>query len=180
MDSPIQAGSFIRLLRGHKVILDRDLARLYGVTTKALNRAVSRNADRFPSDFMILLNAGEWEILKYQFGTSKWGGDRRALPRAFTEQGVAMLSSVLGSRQAIQVNIAIMRAFVRLREVVDANKELGRRLAEIEGVLAEHGAKLGEHAGLIQEGFEAIRRLMEAPELPRKRIGFGAPRPRRP
>lgn len=153
--------------------MDRDLARLYGVATKALNRAVTRNIERFPDDFMIRLTSQEWDILKCQIGTSRWGGDRRALPLAFTEQGVAMLSSVLKSPQAIQVNIAIMRAFVMLREAVMDNEELGRRLAEIEGVLAGHGSQLGEHARLIQEGFEAIRRLMEAPERPKRSIGFG-------
>lgn len=173
MDSPIQVGGLIRILRGRKVILDRDLARLYGVATKTLNRAVSRNIERFPDDFLIRLADPEWEILKSQIGTSRWGGDRRALPLAFTEQGVAMLSSVLKSPQAIQVNIAIMRAFVTLREAVMANEELGRRLAEIEGILANHESRFGEHAHLIQEGFEAIRKLMEAPEPPRNRIGFG-------
>lgn len=173
MDSPIQVGGLIRILRGRKAILDRDLARLYGVPTKALNRAVSRNIERFPDDFLLRVTPQEWEILKCQIGTSRWGGDRRALPLAFTEQGVAMLSSVLKSPKAIQINIAVMRAFVKLREAVMANAELGRRLAEIEGVLAAHGSQLGEHARLIQEGFEAIRRLMEAPEPLRKRIGFG-------
>lgn len=171
MDSPIQVGSLIRVLRGKKVILDRDLARLYGVRTKNLNRAVSRNRDRFPDDFMFRVTPQELEILRFQIGTSSWGGQRWA-PSAFTEQGVAMLSSVLRSPKATQVNIAIMRAFVQLREGLAAHGELGRRLAEIEGVLAAHGSQLGEHARLIQEGFEAIRRLMEAPEPPRKRIGF--------
>lgn len=172
MDSPIQVGGLIRVLRGKKVILDRDLARLYGVQTKALNRAVLRNLDRFPEDFMFKLTQQEARSSRCQIGTLKRGENIKYPPLAFTEQGVAMLSSVLRSPKATQVNIAIMRAFVQLREGLAAHGEVGRRLAEIEGVLAAHGSQLGEHARLIQEGFEAIRRLMEAPEPPRKRIGF--------
>ena len=153
-------------------MLDRDLARLYGVRTKVLNRAVSRNLDRFPDDFMFRVTSEEMEILRCQIGTSSWGGQRWA-SYAFTEQGVAMLSSVLRSPRASRVNIAIMRAFVQLRAALEAHGELGQRLAEIEGLLAKHGSLLGEHARHIQEGFEAIRRLMEAPERPKKRIGFG-------
>jgi hypothetical protein len=102
----------ILLIRGLKVILDRDLAKLYGVTTGNLNKAVTRNLDRFPDDFMLQLTADEFENLKFHFGTSSWGGTRKR-PRAFTEQGVAMLSSVLRSKQAVAVDIKIMRAFVR-------------------------------------------------------------------
>ncbi|MDE2293548.1 MAG: ORF6N domain-containing protein [Elusimicrobia bacterium] len=172
MEAPMQVGGLIRLVRGRRVMLDRDLAKLYGVEVRALNRAVRRNRQRFPEDFMIELSASEWENLKCQIGTSRWGGDRRALPLAFTEQGVAMLSGVLRSRRAVEVNVAIMRAFVRLREAVAARSELGRRLAEIEKTLADHGAALGRHAGLIQEGLDAIAELMKAPEEPRRRIGF--------
>lgn len=173
MDSPIQGRGLIRLIRGRRVILDRDLAVLYGVRTKNLNKAVRRNRDRFPDDFMFRLTLKEAQDSRFQTGTLKRGENVKFLPLAFTEQGVAMLSSVLRSPRATQVNIAIMRAFVQLREGLAAQGELGRRLAEIEGILAVHGSQLGEHAKLIQEGFEAIRRLMEAPEPSRKRIGFG-------
>lgn len=104
----------IFVIRGHKVILDRDLAAMYGVSTRDLNKAVSRNLDRFPDDFVLQLTRLEFNNLKSQFGTSSWGGTRK-VPRAFTEQGIAMLSSVLRSKRAIQMNIAIMRAFVTLR-----------------------------------------------------------------
>ena len=119
----------IYLIRGEKVMLDRDLALLYGVETKMLNRAVKRNLKRFPSDFMFQLTADETDILRYQIGTSKKGrGGRRYLPYVFTEQGVAMLSSVLNSERAVLVNIEIMRAFVKLRQMLASNAELSRRL----------------------------------------------------
>ena len=121
----------ILLIRGEKVILDRDLATLYGVSTRDLNKAVSRNLDRFPVDFMLQLTRDEFDNLKFQFGTSSWGGTRK-LPRAFTEQGVAMLSSVLRSRRAVQVNIEIMRAFVRLRRLLASHKDLARKLDSLE------------------------------------------------
>lgn len=151
----------ILLIRGHKVILDRDLASLYGVATRDLNKAVTRNLDRFPDDFMIQLTRSEFSNLKSQFGTSSWGGTRK-LPRAFTEQGVAMLSSVLRSKRAVQVNIAIMRAFVRLREMIASNKDLARRLSELE-------KKYNRQFKVV---FDAIRELMTPPETPRRRIGF--------
>ena len=121
----------IFLLRGQKVMLSNDLAALYGVEAKALNRAVKRNIGRFPDDFMFQLNDEEWTNLKCQIGTSSWGGTRVA-PYAFTEQGVAMLSSVLRSPRAVHVNIAIMRAFVRLREMLLTNVELAGKLADLE------------------------------------------------
>ena len=121
----------ILLIRGHKVILDSDLADLYGVETKTLNRAVTRNIDRFPEDFMFKLDADEFENLRFHFGTSSWGG-RRYPPRAFTEQGIAMLSSVLRSKRAIEVNIAIMRTFVRLREILAGNAALRQKIEEME------------------------------------------------
>ena len=141
----------ILLIRGHKVILDRDLAQLYGVETGALNRAVKRNMDRFPADFMFQLTAEEAQNLRFQFGisSSAYGG-RRYLPYAFTEQGVAMLSSVLRSKQAVQVNVAIMRAFVRLREALALHKDLARKLTELE-------RKIEGHDSAIQSLFEAIR-----------------------
>ena len=114
----------ILYLRNQKLMLDSDLARLYGVTTGNLNKAVNRNRGRFPLDFMFQLSAEEAERLIFQFGISKGRGGRRHLPHAFTEQGVAMLSSVLNSERAVKVNIAIMRAFVRLREVLEAIRQL--------------------------------------------------------
>ncbi len=123
----------ILLIRGHRVMLDADLAKLYGVSTKRLNEQVQRNKKRFPSDFMFQLTPEEVERLRSQIATSKIGsGGRRYRPYALTEQGVAMLSSVLHSERAIQVNIAIMRAFVQLREMISSNKGLARRLNELE------------------------------------------------
>lgn len=153
----------ILLIRGQKVLLDHDLAGLYGVATKGVVRAVKRNIDRFPRDFMFQLTKGEFEDLRFHFGTSSQWGGRRYPPYAFTEQGVAMLSSVLQSKRAVQVNIAIMRAFVRLREMLASHKELARKLAELEQKYDEQ----------FQEVFEAIRQLM-APPLPEhnRRIGF--------
>ncbi len=121
----------IYFVRKHKVMFDRDLAQLYGIETKVLNRAVSRNIDRFPEDFMFQLDRDEFENLRFHFGTSSWGG-RRYRPRAFTEQGVAMLSSVLRSRRAIEVNIAIMRTFVKLRKILTINSALRRKIEAME------------------------------------------------
>lgn len=121
----------ILLIRGQKVILDKDLAALYEVSTSNLNKSVSRNIERFPQDFMFQLSAMEFNDLKFHFGISSWGGTRK-LPRAFTEQGVAMLSSVLRSPRAVQVNIEIMRAFVKLRELLASNKALARKLDTLE------------------------------------------------
>ncbi len=153
--------ALIHVVRGHKVMLDRDLAALYGVPTKALNKAVSRNLARFPSDFMWTLTREELTTLKFQFGTSSWGGSRKP-PRAFTEQGVAMLSSVLRSARAVRVNIEIMRAFVRLRRLLATNDDLSARLAALE-------KKYDRQFKVV---FDAIRTLM-APTAPSKdRIGF--------
>ena len=148
-------------LRGQKVILDKDLASLYEVSTSNLNKAVSRNLDRFPKDFMFQLSAMEFNDLKFHFGTSSWGGTRK-LPRAFTEQGVAMLSSVLRSSRAVQVNIEIMRAFVRLRELLASNKELARKLDALE-------KKYDSQFKIV---FDAIRQLMAPPVKPKRKIGF--------
>lgn len=157
----------ILLIRGQKVMLDRDLADLYAVPTKAFNQAVKRNAARFPEDFRFQLTAEETESLRSQFVTSKPSrGGRRYRPYAFTEQGVAMLSSVLNSDRAIEVNIAVMRAFVRLREILATHKELARKLESIE-------KRLGEHDEKFQIVFEAIRQLMTPPAATKKRrIGF--------
>ncbi|HEX9741616.1 MAG TPA: ORF6N domain-containing protein [Nitrospiraceae bacterium] len=155
----------ILLVRGHKVILDKDLAAMYGVSTRDLNKAVTRNLDRFPGDFMFQLTRPEFTSLKFQFGTSSWGGTRK-LPRAFTEQGVAMLSSVLRSKRAVQVNIMIMRAFVRLREMIASHKDLARRLAELEK----------KYDSQFKVVFDAIRQLMEPAKPKPRRIGFHARR----
>lgn len=154
-------------LRGHKVLLDADLATLYGVETRVLVQAVKRNLDRFPEDFMFQLSTEEMEILRSQFVISTAGrGGRRYAPYAFTEQGVAMISSVLNSPQAIAVNIEIMRAFVRLREMLVSNKELAKKLEELE-------RKLQTHDQAITGILNAIRELMRPPEPPPKRqIGF--------
>jgi hypothetical protein len=162
----------ILVLRGHRVLLDADIAALYGVTTKALLQAVKRNLERFPADFMIQLTVEEWAGLRSQNVTSNpQRGGRRYAPYAFTEQGVAMLSSVLKSHRAIAVNIQIMRAFVQLREMLGSNKDLARRFAQLEARLDK---KLGEHDKAIAAILLAIRQLMN-PSTPRRRgIGFTA------
>lgn len=155
----------ILLLRGQKVLLDSTLAVLYGVETRTLMQAVQRNRSRFPPDFMFRLVNQEVVDLKSQIVTSSWGG-RRKLPHAFTEQGVAMLSSVLNSPLAIRVNIEIMRAFVRLREMISTNKELAAKLDELERKVTTHDKAI---AGL----FTAIRELATpVPPKPKRRIGF--------
>jgi len=158
--------SKILLLRRQKVMLDRDLAKLYKVPTGRLNEQVKRNIKRFPEDFMFQLNKEECKNLKSQFATSSWGGIRK-LPHVFTEQGVAMLSSVLNSERAIQVNIAIMRVFVRLKKIISTHKELAYKLNEL-----EH--KIEKHDGEIHAIFEVIRQLMTPLNKPKRRIGFHA------
>lgn len=160
--------SRIFLIRGQKVILDADLAELYGVTTKRLNEQVKRNIDRFPSDFMFQLNAREHDALRSQFATLKRGRGhhRKYLPYVFTEHGAIMAAAVLDSERAVQVSIYVVRAFVRLREILSSNKELTRKLNELERKLATH-----DHA--ITELIEAIRHLMTPSETKKKRpIGF--------
>ncbi|MDP2922477.1 MAG: ORF6N domain-containing protein [Candidatus Omnitrophota bacterium] len=154
----------IFIIRGHRVMLDADLAVLYEVSTKVLIQAVKRNISRFPSDFMFPLTDQEFMTLRSQFVTSKRGG-RRYLPYVFTEQGVAMLSSVLNSERAIQVNIAIMRIFVKLREIFSTHKELAHKLSELE-------RKIEKHDEEIKGIFEAIRQLMAVEEKPKRKIGF--------
>ncbi|MFH1024379.1 MAG: ORF6N domain-containing protein [Planctomycetota bacterium] len=152
----------ILLLRGEKVILDRDIAILYGVSTSQLNKAVNRNRARFPGDFMFRLSTPEFDNLKFHFGTSRWGGTRKR-PNAFTEQGVAMLSSVLRSERAIRVNVEIMRAFVRLRKLIAENHGLARRLDNLE-------RKYDKQFKVV---FDALRELMSPMVLKSKRrIGF--------
>ncbi|OGL47697.1 MAG: DNA-binding protein [Candidatus Schekmanbacteria bacterium RBG_16_38_10] len=155
----------IYLIRGEKVMLSSDLAQLYGVEPKVLIQAVKRNIKRFPEDFMFQLTNQEVINLKSQIVTSSWGGIRRANPYAFTEQGVAMLSSVLRSKQAVHVNVAIMRAFVKLREILSINKDLAHKLAQLE-------RKIENHDDEIKLIFDAIRQLMTPPEPKRRRIGF--------
>ncbi len=162
-------------IRGKKVMLDRDLAKLYGVKTKRLNEQVKRNKKRFPDDFMFQLTEEEINFsrsqfatlnLRSQFVTSKQGKNIKYLPYAFTEQGVAMLSSVLNSERAIQVNILIMRAFTKLREILLTHKELSVKIEALE-------KKYAEHDKTIKDIFEAIRRLLELPrEEPKRKIGF--------
>jgi hypothetical protein len=169
--STAQIERAILLIRGHKVMLDRDLATLYDVPTKVLNQAVRRNAKRFPEDFMFHLTKVEFENWRSQIVTSNPSAKKgfRRRPYAFTEQGVAMLSSVLNSERAIEVNIAIMRAFVRLREILASHKDLARKLEDLE-------RKLGDHDEKFQVVFEAIRQLMAPPPEPKRgRIGFRMP-----
>ncbi|MBC8526346.1 MAG: ORF6N domain-containing protein [Candidatus Cloacimonetes bacterium] len=151
----------ILLIRGRKVMLDSDLAELYNVETKVFNQAVKRNSDRFPSDFMFQLTKEEFDNLRSQIVTSSWGG-RRYPPLVFTEQGIAMLSSVLHSERAIQVNITIMRAFVKLRKLLHTNEELNRKFIEME-------KKYDKQFKVV---FQILQQLMEPPKKPRKEIGF--------
>ena len=162
---PEQVEQAILLIRGQRVMLDRDLAALYGVTTGNLNKAVQRNLERFPADFMFQLTAEEGEALRFHFGSLKRGQHFKYLPRVFTQEGVAMLSSVLRSPRAVQVNIAIMRVFVRLRETLALHKELAHKLAELEHRIEGHDAS-------IHSLFEAIRELASPPAKPRREIGF--------
>jgi hypothetical protein len=153
----------IYLIRGEKVMLDSDLAKLYGVTTKRLNEQVSRNPKRFPLDFMFQLNDEEFEILRSQIATSRFQhGGRRYLPYVFTEQGVAMLSSVLNSERAILVNVEIMRTFVKLRKMIASHAELAKKLDTLEK----------KYDSQFKVVFDAIRELMTPPEPKRRRIGF--------
>ena len=163
----------ILLIRGQRVMLDRDLAALYGVETKNLNKAVRRNVERFPADFMFQLTADEADSLRFKFGTLKRGQHSKYLPQVFTQEGVAMLSSVLRSPRAIQVNIAIMRVFVRLRETLALHKELAQKLAELE-------RKVATHDDSIRTLFDALRSLTAAPAKPRRQIGFHVKEARAP
>jgi len=168
MEATIQKGvaalaGLVRWVRGERVMLDADLAALYGVETRALNRAVRRNAKRFPSDFMFLIANEELVNLMCQIGTSSlgWGGRRKPV-MAFTEQGVAMLSSVLRSDRAADVNIAIMRTFVQLRRLMDSNRELARKISEMEKRYDEQ----------FRTVFQAIQQLIAEEEEPKRKIGF--------
>ena len=178
---PEKIAPLVHLLRHEKVILDSDLAELYGVPTKVLNQAVVRNLGRFPADFMFQVTEDEMEILRsqivtssspvsnliFQSGISKGHGGRRTLPYAFTEQGVAMLSSVLRSPRAVEVNIAIMRTFVQLRRLMDSNALLAEKIEALEAKYAEHD----QHFEIV---FEAIKQLIATDSTPKREVGFHA------
>ncbi len=151
----------IYYIRGEKVMLDKDLSKLYGVTTGNLNKAVKRNIKRFPEEFMFQLSEKEFKNLKFQFGISSWGGTRKR-PYAFTEQGVAMLSSVLNSERAIQVNIQIIQTFIRLRKMVATNRELREKAEQLEK----------NYDKKFRIVFEVLKQLLEEDEKPKKLIGF--------
>ena len=163
----------IFMIRGCKVMLSLHLAELYGVETRTLNQAVKRNSSRFPADFMFQLSSleAEWLVSQNVIPHAKYFGG--SLPYAFTEEGVAMLSTVLKSKRAIQMSIAIMRAFVRLREILSAHKELAQKLIELERRIQKHDTH-------IQSIFEAIRQLMTPPEKPKRQIGFRVEEPKVP
>lgn len=151
----------IYLIRGQRVMLDRDLALLYEITTGNFNKAVSRNLDRFPSDFMFRINKEEFHNLIFQFGTSRWGGTRKN-PRVFTEHGILMLSSVLNSRRAMQVNIQIMRTFIKMREMLAAHKDILKRIEEMEK----------KYDSQFRVVFQTIKKMMSPPDTPKRKIGF--------
>lgn len=157
----------ILLLRGQKVMFDRDLAELYGVEVKHLKRQVRRNIARFPGDFMFVLTKEEFGFLRSHFGALKRGEHSKYLPYAFTEHGILMLSSVLNSKRAIHVNIQIMRVFVKLREIISFHKDLAYKLAQLE-------SKYEKHDKQIHIIFEQIRQFLTFKEKPKKRIGFTA------
>jgi len=154
----------IYAIRGKKVMLDKDLAELYGVTTGNLNKAVTRNKERFPEDFMFRITSEEWEELKSQIEASDWGGTRK-MPRAFTEQGVAMLSGVLNSERAVKVNIQIMRAYTKMREMLLTHKDLLLKMEELEKKVATQDEK-------VIKIFNYLKQFIKEQEKPRKQIGF--------
>jgi len=162
----------IHFIRGKQVILDYDLARLYRVEVKSLKRAVRRNKQRFPADFMFELTPDENYILRYQFGTLRHGEHSKYLPYAFTNQGVAMLSGILNSTDAITVNIAIMRAFVQMRRFLETHKELAEKIEELERTVSSHD----EDILLI---FETIKQLMYKKSQPMEPVGFKIPQDKR-
>ena len=156
-----QISGRIYFIRGHRVMLDRDLAELYGVETKRLKEQVRRNIERFPDDFMFELTKNEFEILRSQFATSSWGGLRYA-PMAFTEHGVLMISSVLKNDKAVQVNILIMRVFIKFRAMLSAHKDLDRKIEEMER----------KYNNRFQIVFETLDQLINVKDKPKKKIGF--------
>lgn len=162
----------ILVVRGRQVMLDEDLAELYGVETRRVIEQVKRNRERFPEDFMFQLTKGEVAILRSQFAISSDHGGRRYAPYVFTEQGVAMLSGVLRSRTAVSVNIAIMRAFVELRRAAMSYDAIERRLTELEH---ESKERFGKHDQQLADVFEALRQLISPPPRRKRRVGFGLP-----
>lgn len=163
--------SKIYFIRDKKIMLDRDLAELYDVTTGNLNKAVKRNLKRFPEDFMFRLTEAEFKNLIFQSGISSWGGTRK-MPYGFTEQGVAMLSGVLNSDRAIEVNIRIIRIFTKLREMLLTHKDILVKLEKIENELMKQDSRTAKNEDNIQMIFEALKQLLNPPQEPRKRIGF--------
>jgi len=162
----VRVQSLILPLRGDKIILDSDLARVYGVSTRRLNEQVKRNIDRFPRDFMFKLTTHEFDILMSQFATSRFShGGRRKLPYAFTEHGAIMAANILNSKRAMQMSVFVVRAFVQIRGRIWQNRELERRLQELE-------RKVDYQGGELRDIFEAIRQLMTVPEKPKRQIGF--------
>lgn len=159
-------------VRARRVILDSDLASLYGVPTRSLNQQVRRNPGRFPANFAFQLSSAEWDELKSQFATSSWGG-RRKLPYAFTEHGALMAASVLNSEHAIEVSVYVVEAFIAMREAAADTRELARRLDELERSL---GARLAKHDQAISEILGAIRALMSPPPAKGRPIGFVRPK----
>jgi len=163
----------IFVIRGKKVLIDRHLAELYGVTTKNLNKAVKRNIDRFPEDFMFRLTQEEVNSSRFQFGTlNRRGQNIKYLPYAFTELGVAMLSSVLSSPKAIQVNMQIMRAFHKLREMISNHEELRIKIEELEKEYDARFDRVDVHVQSVFQAFKEIKRLLKPPATKKKRIGF--------
>ena len=186
---PEDIAQLVFFIRGEKVMLAQHLAELYGVPVRVLNQAVKRNIKRFPADFMFQLTKEEFKHLKSQIVISSWGGLRRALPYAFTEQGVAMLSSVLRSARAVEVNIAIMRTFVQLRRLMDTNRDLARKIEALEKKYDEQHSVRGrrwvdcigrlvrrpsdwEITSQFAEVFAAIKELIAPPTPAKKQIGF--------
>jgi hypothetical protein len=165
--STLQARKRILLIRGHRVILDQDLAELYGVETRRLNEQIKRNPERFPIDFMFQLTTKEWANLKSQFATSSWGG-RRTTPYAFTEHGAVMAASVLTSPEAVEASVFVVRAFIAMRDALASTQALARKLLELE-------RKVGGHDETIVALVGAIRQLMETPAPKKRKIGFGGP-----
>jgi phage regulator Rha-like protein len=166
--STLAVESRILILRSQRVILDLDLSRLYGVPVKRLNEQVKRNRERFPSDFMFRLTTKEYDSLRSQIATSNNRGGRRYMPYAFTEHGAIMAATVLNSERAVQMSLFVVRAFVRLREMLATNQQLSGKIRELEG-------RLETHDSTIQELIEAIKELMKPEDPPRGRIGFQLP-----
>lgn len=165
--STLQARKRILLIRGHRVILDQDLAELYGVETRRLNEQIKRNPERFPIDFMFQLTTKEWANLKSQFATSSWGG-RRTTPYAFTEHGAVMAASVLTSPEAVEASVFVVRAFIAMRDALASTQALARKLLKLE-------RKVGGHDETIVALVGAIRQLMGTPAPKKRKIGFGGP-----